>query len=85
MLTAGGAEEDILRVSVVLHPPLVNLIDDSPTPGGDKLQDQLDIPIPKTAAKEGGKSGSSPAVDVDDESELDTVAFGDEDEVGFGP
>lgn len=81
---AGSADSNILRVSVVLYPSLVNLIDQPPATGGSTLQHEFNIPISKAVGKEGRKSCAGPAVDTKDEGELDSIALGYKDQVVLG-
>lgn len=71
MLTSCGAENNIFWVSIILHPSLVNLVDEPPATGGRTLQHKFDIPIPKTVNKEGGQSRPCLAVDADNKGKLD--------------
>lgn len=49
------------------------------------MQRQVDIPISKAISEEGGEPRPCPAVDTDDESELDSIAFGYVDKVVLHP
>ena len=85
VLAACGAENDVFGISIVLHPPLVNLVDEPPASGGGSLQHKVNISIPKAVGEKGGQSCSCPAVDANNKGKLDAVTFRDEDEVVFVP
>ena len=75
MFPAGGSEDDVFGVAVVLHPSLVNLVNQSPAAGRGTLQHQIDIPIPKAISKEGREPCPYPAVDTNNECKLDSIAL----------
>ena len=85
MLALSGPEDNVLRISVVLHPSLVDLVNEHPAPGRRSLQHQLDISIPEPVGKERAQTGPGPTVDPDDKGELDSIAFRNEDEVVLSP
>ena len=85
VLTASDTENNVFWISIILHPPLVNSIDEPTAADRCTLQHKLDIPIPKTIGEEGGQSRPYLAVDANDKGKLNIVAFENEDKVVLSP
>jgi hypothetical protein len=43
MLFASGAKDDVLGIAVIFDPPLLDVVDDSPSPVRNTLQDNVDV------------------------------------------
>jgi hypothetical protein len=60
MLAPCSAKDDVFGISIVLHPSLVNLVDQPPATSRRTLQHKVDIPVLKAVGTEGRKSPTCP-------------------------
>jgi hypothetical protein len=83
VLTTRGIKNDVFRISIILHSSLVNLVNEFSASSEGILQYKIDISISKIVDKEGRQSCPCSEVDADNKDKLDSITFGDEDEVVF--